>query len=185
MNEWVSAVETIGIPAVGAMGLGYLVWMLFKSLIADIHKKLDTQHSMIVALIDRIRQMDNDIILTVTGSLRWILAAAICSNMISAQASETPPLVVSPEQAGRCAETLSKAPITEADYGLALPFTVLNWNVEKAQHPDLVTEFAAYAERSDLIFLQEAVPLKKSETVIAQSLNDCLLYTSPSPRDRG
>ena len=58
MNEWVSAVETIGIPAVGAMGLGYLVWMLFKSLIADIHKKLDTQHSMIVALIDRIRQMD-------------------------------------------------------------------------------------------------------------------------------
>ena len=62
MNEWVSAVETIGIPAVGAMGLGYLVWMLFKSLIADIHKKLDTQHSMIVALIDRIRQMDNDMI---------------------------------------------------------------------------------------------------------------------------
>ena len=119
--------------------------------------------------------MDNDIILTVTGSLRWILAAAICSNMISAQASETSPLVVSPEQSGRCAETLSKAPITGADHGLALPFTVLNWNVEKAQHPDLVTEFAAYAERSDLIFLQEAVPLKKNETVIAQSLYEAFV----------
>ena len=119
--------------------------------------------------------MDNNIILTVTGSLRWILAAAICSNMISAQASETSPLVVNPEQSGRCAETLSKAPITEADHGLALPFTVLNWNVEKAKHPGLVTEFAAYAERSDLIFLQEAVPLKKAETVIAQSLYEAFV----------
>jgi len=35
---------------------------LFNHLIADVHKKLDTQHSMIVALIDRIRQMDNDMI---------------------------------------------------------------------------------------------------------------------------
>ena len=61
-SEWIAVVETIGIPAVAALGLGYLVWTLFKSLIADIHKKLDTQHAMIVALIDRIRQMDNDMI---------------------------------------------------------------------------------------------------------------------------
>jgi endonuclease/exonuclease/phosphatase (EEP) superfamily protein YafD len=52
---------------------------------------------------------------------------------------------------------------------------MLNWNVEKAQHPDLVTAFAAYAERSDLIFLQEAVPLKKTETVIAQSLYEAFV----------
>ena len=62
MQDWVNAIETIGIPAAGAAGLGYLVWVLFKSLIADIHKKLDTQHGMIVALIDRVRQMDNDMI---------------------------------------------------------------------------------------------------------------------------
>lgn len=62
MNEILAAIETIGIPAAGAVGLGYLVWTLFKSLIADIHKKLDAQHAMIVALIDRIRQMDNDMI---------------------------------------------------------------------------------------------------------------------------
>ena len=47
---------------------------------------------------------------------------------------------------------------------------MLNWNVEKAQHPDLVSEFAAFAKKSDLIFLQEAVPLKKTQTVIEQSL---------------
>ena len=44
-SEWITVVETIGIPAVAALGLGYLVWTLFKSLIADIHKKLDTQHA--------------------------------------------------------------------------------------------------------------------------------------------
>ena len=62
MNEVLSVIETIGIPAAVAVGMGYLVWTLFKNLIADIHKKLDTQHGMIVALIDRIRQMDNDMI---------------------------------------------------------------------------------------------------------------------------
>ena len=62
MTDWIGVVETIGIPAVVAVGMGYLVWTLFKNLIADIHKKLDTQHGMIVALIDSISQMDNDMI---------------------------------------------------------------------------------------------------------------------------
>tara|TARA_R100001460_G_scaffold97435_1_gene140014 strand:- start:332 stop:613 length:282 start_codon:yes stop_codon:yes gene_type:complete len=62
MKDWISIIETVGIPAAVAVGMGYLVWTLFKNLIADIHKKLDTQQGMIVALIDRIRQMDNDMI---------------------------------------------------------------------------------------------------------------------------
>ena len=62
MKDLLSVVETIGIPAAVAVRMGYLVWMLFKNLIADIYKKLDTQQGMIVALIDRIRQMDNDMI---------------------------------------------------------------------------------------------------------------------------
>ena len=61
-NNWIEIIEVIGIPAVAAGGLGYLVWTLFKSLIADIHKKLDTQQAMIVPLIDRVRQLDNDLI---------------------------------------------------------------------------------------------------------------------------
>ena len=39
-----------------------MVYKLFNALINDVHKKLDTQHGMIVALIDRVRQMDNDMI---------------------------------------------------------------------------------------------------------------------------
>ena len=40
--SWIEAIETIGVPAVGAGGLGYLVWVLFKSLIRGVNKKLDT-----------------------------------------------------------------------------------------------------------------------------------------------
>ena len=60
--DYIGIIETIGIPMVCAIGMGYLVWLVVKFLMADIHKKLDTQHQMIVALIDRIRQMDNDMI---------------------------------------------------------------------------------------------------------------------------
>ena len=61
-NQWMNLLETVGIPAAFAVASGYMVWKLFQHLIADVHKKLDTQHGMIVALIDRIRQIDNDII---------------------------------------------------------------------------------------------------------------------------
>ena len=54
--------------------------------------------------------------------------------------------------------------------GLPRIFSLLNWNVEKAQHPELVGAFARLAKQSDLIFIQEAVPVAKIETVISQSL---------------
>ena len=76
--------------------------------------------------------------------------------------------------------------------------SMLNWNVEKAQHPDLVTEFAAYDEQltdafhytlifavslwADGHFLPRA---KKTETVIAQSLYEAFVrgYVQ-APRNR-
>jgi len=61
-NQFMEMLETVGIPAAFAIGAGWMVWKLFQHLIADVHKKLDVQHGMIVALIDRIRQMDNDMI---------------------------------------------------------------------------------------------------------------------------
>ena len=102
-------------------------------------------------------------------------AALLACWMSHGQAAETWPVVVTADQSGQCAEALSKGRQQKRTEGLAASFSMLNWNVEKAQHPDLVTEFAAYAERSDLIFLQEAVPLKKTETVIAQSLHEAFV----------
>ena len=61
-RDFMTILETVGIPAAFAVAAGWMVWKLFSALIADVHKKLDTQHGMIVALIDRVRQMDNDMI---------------------------------------------------------------------------------------------------------------------------
>ena len=61
-RDFMAILETVGIPAAFAVAAGWMVWKLFSALIADVHKKLDTQHGMIVSLIDRVRQMDNDMI---------------------------------------------------------------------------------------------------------------------------
>ena len=61
-RDFMTILESVGIPAAFAIAAGWMVWKLFNHLIADVHKKLDTQHGMIVALIDRVRQMDNDMI---------------------------------------------------------------------------------------------------------------------------
>ena len=61
-RDFMTILETVGIPAAFAIAARWMVWKLFNHLIADVHKKLDTQHGMIVALIDRVRQMDNDMI---------------------------------------------------------------------------------------------------------------------------
>lgn len=109
--------------------------------------------------------------LSVTHIATMLLACWVSCG----QAGEAWPLVVTGDQSSQCAQALSKGRQQTGSDGLTTPFSLLNWNVEKARHPDLVTEFAAYAERSDLIFLQEAVPLKKAETVIAQSLYEAFV----------
>ena len=84
------------------------------------------------------------------------IALALLACWVSfTKAGEEWPLVVTADQSDQCARALSKGRQQERTEGLATSFSMLNWNVEKAQHPDLVTAFAAYAERSDLIFLQE------------------------------
>ena len=114
------------------------------------------------------------------SSARRLCIAHISAALLACWASfgqggEVWPLTVTADQSGQCAQALSKGRQEARTGGLATSFSMLNWNVEKAQHPDLVTEFAAYAERSDLIFLQEAVPLKKTATVIAQSLYEAFV----------
>ena len=101
--------------------------------------------------------------------IRPLAAALLAISCGVLQADEKWPIVVTADHSDQCAQALSGGRQQTGSVGLIAPFSVLNWNVEKAQHPDLVSEFAAYAERSDLIFIQEAVPLKKNETVIAQS----------------
>ncbi|MDG2136157.1 MAG: endonuclease/exonuclease/phosphatase family protein [Luminiphilus sp.] len=105
------------------------------------------------------------------------MCAAMCANywacLVHAaenQSAQGLPMVVNADHSDDCAQTLSLARHTDHTGGLETPFSLLNWNVEKAQNTNLITEFAEFARHSDLIFLQEAVPIRKAETVIEQSL---------------
>ena len=114
-----------------------------------------------------------------------MLATILATYGISAAQAENPahradrvdnrvykewPLIVTADHADECAQTLALGQQAQQDGGLAATFSLLNWNVEKAKDPSLLSEFAELARLSDLIFLQEAVPLKKTQTVIEQSL---------------
>lgn len=91
------------------------------------------------------------------------------------QAEENWPLVVPADRAAECAGALSRGRERSGGAALASPFTVFNWNVQKAGHTDLVREFAAFANKADLIFLQEAVPLRKAQVAIEQSFADAFV----------
>ena len=81
-KTWMDLLETVGIPAAFAIAAGWMVWKLFQHLIADVHKKLDVQHSMIVALIDRVRQMDNDMI-RIDSMCRTVLGVQVDVDRIA------------------------------------------------------------------------------------------------------
>lgn len=94
---------------------------------------------------------------------------------IRADDTATWPLIVTADRAEDCAQTLTTAQYADNIAGLGTSFALLNWNVEKAKDPGLLGEFAELAKRSDLIFLQEAVPLKKTQTLIEQSLYEAFV----------
>jgi endonuclease/exonuclease/phosphatase (EEP) superfamily protein YafD len=108
-------------------------------------------------------------------SLRIIAVALLSVWVSNGHAAEKWPRTISSEGSGACAQALSLGRQQVRKDGLRTPFSLLNWNVEKAQHPSLVAEFEALAKRSDLIFLQEAVPLKKTDALIEQSLYEAFV----------
>ena len=84
MNDFVSLINEVGFPIAAALGLGLFIWKLINRIIdgmetkldvlddkvADqieqmelrLGTKLDAQHGILVALIDRVRSLDNEII---------------------------------------------------------------------------------------------------------------------------
>jgi len=84
MNDVVTLITELGFPIAAAIGLGMFVWKLINRIIDGMETKLDTvdekvntsltamedrlgtkldtQHSILVALIDRVRSLDNEII---------------------------------------------------------------------------------------------------------------------------
>ena len=84
MNDVVVLITELGFPIAAAIGLGVFVWKLINRIIDGMETKidtvddkvntsltameerlstkLDTQHGILVALIDRVRSLDNEII---------------------------------------------------------------------------------------------------------------------------
>jgi|SRR5210317_180426 len=84
MDDFVKLVTDLGFPIAATIGLGYFLWKLINRIIDGMETKVDTldeklgasidnleqrlggkldaQHGILVALIDRIRSLDNEII---------------------------------------------------------------------------------------------------------------------------
>ena len=84
MNEAVQLINEVGFPIAAAGGLGFFIWKLINRIIHGMESKIDTvddkvqaqlnaleerlgtkldsQHAILVALIDRVRSLDNEII---------------------------------------------------------------------------------------------------------------------------
>jgi|TARA_R100000081_G_C4765429_1_gene142433 hypothetical protein len=84
MDDAIRLITELGFPIAAAIGLGFFVWKLIMRIIDGMETKLDTvddkvnaaiaqmeerlgtkldsQHGILVALIDRIRSLDNEII---------------------------------------------------------------------------------------------------------------------------
>jgi len=62
MEEIVTAVNTYGFPIVAAVGMLWLIYYIWKFITQEIKVKLGEASTTLIALIDRIRMLDNDII---------------------------------------------------------------------------------------------------------------------------
>ena len=84
MNEVVQLINEVGFPIAAALGLGIFIWKLINRIVDGMESKvstmdekveaqieqlenrlgtkLDTQHGILVALIDRVRSLDNELI---------------------------------------------------------------------------------------------------------------------------
>ena len=58
----VALVNKYGFPIIAASGVGYMVWFVWKWATTEIKPVLSDANTTLIALIDRIRMLDNDLI---------------------------------------------------------------------------------------------------------------------------
>ena len=62
MNEIVNAINQYGVPTVVAVGMSYFIYYIWKFVTSNILPNLSKASGTLVALIDRVRMLDNDMI---------------------------------------------------------------------------------------------------------------------------
>ena len=61
-NLIASFVKQYGFPIVAAVGMGYFVWFIYKFVTDKLMPVIGETNTILIALIDRIRMLDNDLI---------------------------------------------------------------------------------------------------------------------------
>ena len=62
MNEIVDMINQYGVPVVVAVGMAYFIFYIWKFVTSNILPSLSQASTTLIALIDRIRMLDNDMI---------------------------------------------------------------------------------------------------------------------------
>ena len=62
MNGLIKLVEEFGFPIVMTFGMGYFIWFVWRFVTTELKPKLGEASGVLIALIDRIRMLDNNLI---------------------------------------------------------------------------------------------------------------------------
>ena len=62
MEELANAINLYGFPIIAALGLGYLIYYIWIWVTIKVDPIIHESHMTLIALIDRIRMLDNDLI---------------------------------------------------------------------------------------------------------------------------
>ena len=62
MEELANAINQYGFPTIAAIGLGYFIYYIWQWVTTKVDPIVHESHMTLIALIDRIRMLDNDII---------------------------------------------------------------------------------------------------------------------------
>jgi|TARA_B100000085_G_scaffold112525_1_gene102696 hypothetical protein len=58
----IEIIQEYGFPVVAVIGMGWFIWFIYNYITEEIDGKLAEANTVLIALIDRIRMLDNDII---------------------------------------------------------------------------------------------------------------------------
>ena len=62
MEELANAINQYGFPIIAALGLGYFIYYIWQWVTEKVDPIIGESHMTLIALIDRIRMLDNDLI---------------------------------------------------------------------------------------------------------------------------
>ena len=62
MEELANSINQYGFPIIAALGLGYFIYYIWQWVTTKVDPVVHESHMTLIALIDRIRMLDNDLI---------------------------------------------------------------------------------------------------------------------------